>query len=102
LVEMSDGMHIEVLWRIKFDFGFLLVPPQHDTADGILRHDVHSEERAFRAMNFEARRRMFNCESVMELCQYAITKIHHSHYRVFHSATRKALSCGARNYVFNL
>src|SRR6516162_1460496 len=69
LVEVSDGMHIEVLWRIKFDFDFYVIPPQHDPTDGILRHHVHGKKRAFSAMNFEACRRMFNCESVMELRQ---------------------------------
>src|SRR5438132_9307002 len=99
---MADRMHIEVLWRIKLDFGFFVVPPQHDATDRILRHDIHSKERTIGTMNLETCGGMFNCESVMELCQYAALKIHHSHYRIFHSAIRKALSRGARNYVFNL
>jgi hypothetical protein len=28
LIEMADAMHVQIFWRIKFDFGFLLVTPE--------------------------------------------------------------------------
>src|SRR3984893_4597560 len=99
---MADGMHVQVLRRIKVDFGFLAVPPQHNATDRILRHDIRSKERTFGTMNLETCGGMFDGESVMELCQYGVAEIHHSHYRIFHPAIRKPLSSGARNYVFNL
>ena len=84
VVKRADNVAVDVGAVVKLDFFHVAVAPQRQRFGGVVRHRFVGEERAFRAVDLEARARVLDRKGIVELREQAAAKAHRAHHRILH------------------